>query len=332
MSQRSPIEIGLLLYPEAQLSAVLGLTDLLSMAGRIAAGQRGSEENPLRISHWRWQEGAASEPMRVFDSAPESGGGPTALIAPPVLGAPPIAADAAAPWADWLKGHHANGVVLGSICAGAFLLGETGLFAKRVVTTHWVYAELFQARFPEARLDIDRLVIDGGDIVTAGGLMAWTDLGLRLVDRFLGPAVMMDTARMLLIDPPGREQRYYSRFSPRLDHGDPAVLKVQLWLEETGAREIALSDLAARAELEERTFLRRFRKATGMTTTEYSQRLRIGKACELLQSGRLSVERIAWDVGYADPGAFRKVFSRIIGLSPGDYRRRFHAHRAAAAA
>ena len=139
---------------------------------------------------------------------------------------------------------------------------------------------------------------------------------------------MVETARMLLIDPPGREQRYYSVFSPRLTHGDEAVLEVQHWLRATGAKEAALSTLAALARLEERTFLRRFRTATGMTTTEYCQRLRVGNARERLQSGRASIERIAWEVGYSDPGAFRKVFTRIVGLSPGEYRRRFGAGRA----
>ena len=35
------------------------------------------------------------------------------------------------------------------------------------------------------KLDTDKLVIDDGDVITAGGLMAWTDLGLKLVDRYL---------------------------------------------------------------------------------------------------------------------------------------------------
>ena len=61
---------------------------------------------------------------------------------------------------------------------------------------------------------------DDGDIVTAGGVMAWVDLGLKLIDRFLGPTVMLEIARQFVIDPPGREQRYYSTFSPRLLHGD----------------------------------------------------------------------------------------------------------------
>jgi transcriptional regulator GlxA family with amidase domain len=75
--------------------------------------------------------------------------------------------------------------------------------------------------------------------------------------------------------------------------------------------------------LEERTFLRRFQKATGLTTTEYVQRLRVGKGRELLQFGDLPVDAIAWKVGYSDPGAFRKVFTRLVGLTPGEYRRRF---------
>ncbi len=158
-------------------------------------------------------------------------------------------------------------------------------------------------------------------------VMAWTDLGLKLVDRFLGPTIMLDTARYLLMDPPGREQRYYSAFSPNLTHGDAAVLKVQHWLQATGAKDMTLATLAARAGLEQRTFLRRFRKATGLTAVDYCQRLRVGKAREMLQFATLPIEAIAWEVGYGDPGAFRKVFIRVTGLTPGDYRRRFSVNR-----
>lgn len=215
--------------------------------------------------------------------------------------------------------------MLASVCAGAFLLGETGLLAGRAVTTHWTYAQALQDRFPDARVDTDRLMIDGGDIISAGGLMSWTDLGLMLVARFLGPVVMAETARMLLVDPPGREQRYYSGFVPRLTHGDAAILKAQHTLQASEGKEARLAVLATEAGLEPRTFLRRFQKATGLTATDYAQRLRVAKAQELLQFGQQPIERIAWEVGYSDPGAFRKVFLRIVGLPPGEYRQRFHA-------
>lgn len=220
-------------------------------------------------------------------------------------------------------------MVLGSVCAGALVLGETQLLAGRTVTTHWSYDELLVSRVPDARVDTDRLLIDDGDIITAGGAMAWVDLSLKLVDRFLGPTIMLETARVLLVDPPGREQSYYSAFSPRLSHGDTAVLKVQHWLQSTGAKETDLATLARQAGLEPRTFLRRFQKATGYTTTEYVQRLRIGKAREFLQFGDLPVDAIGWEVGYSDPGSFRKVFTRLVGLTPGEYRRRFRVGSAA---
>jgi transcriptional regulator GlxA family with amidase domain len=322
MAETEPFEIGLLLYPGAQMAAVLGMTDLLGVAERLARKRLPERELPLlRVSHWR-QEAQGEAPVRVFDSAPGARRNPTVLILPPALG-DPISREVAAPLVGWLRDGHGAGITLGSICAGAFLLGETGLLARRTVTTHWGYFEPFRARFPDTRIDTDRLIVDDGDIVTAGGMMAWVDLGLKLVDRFLGPTVMTETARSFLVDPPGREQRYYSAFSPLLTHGDAAVLKVQHWLQATDAKETDLATLAAHAGLEERTFLRRFQKATGLTTTEYCQRLRVGKAREMLQFGTLSIDKIAWEVGYGDPGAFRKVFMRIVGLTPGEYRQRF---------
>ncbi|MFC7738367.1 GlxA family transcriptional regulator [Roseomonas sp. GCM10028921] len=324
MSGPDGIEVGLLLYPGAQMAAVLGMTDFLTLADRIAAeGLDGPQHPMLRISHWQLRNGDGT-PCRVFDTAQEAGGAPSVLILPPRLG-PLIEPEEAAPFVDWLRGLHSTGTSLGSICTGAFLLAETGLLSGRSITTHWTFEEAFEARFPDARMDAARLIIDEGDIITAGGAMAWTDLVLKLIDRYLGPVVMLEVARRFLVDPPGREQSYYSSFSPRLNHGDGAILKVQHWLQATAAKEADLPALATRAGLEERTFLRRFQKATSLTTTEYCQRLRVGRAHELLQFSALTADQVAWEVGYSDTGAFRKVFAKIVGLTPSEYRKRFRA-------
>ena len=321
MNQKYAIEIGLVVYEKAQMAAVLGLTDLLTVASKLAAKREDTTDLPLQVSHWEIK-GAEQQPKRTFSSNPDSIGKLIAVIIPPTLEAP-IAKQAAEPWLEWLKEQHSTGVILSSVCAGAFLLGETGLLSKRKATTHWGYVEDFKQRFPDVELDVDRIIIEDGDIVTAGGAMAWTDLGLRMVDRFLGSQVMNEAARALLIDPSRREQCYYSAFSPNLTHGDAAILKVQHWLQKTEARVIDLSTLASCAQLEERTFLRRFHKATGMTSTEYCQRLRIGSAKDFLQFSLMPVEQIAWKVGYSDVSAFRKIFKRIVGLTPSEYRRRF---------
>ncbi|WP_395677259.1 GlxA family transcriptional regulator [Inquilinus sp.] len=320
----NPAEAGIVIYPGSQPAMIHGLTDLLRIASDVALHRGGGPV--LRISHWA--PDAAGRMARRYDSHPGGDGDPGILILPGRLSGPVEAAEAA-PFTPWLAGCHARGTLLAAVCGGAFLLAETGLLSGRPATTHWAYAEAFRDRFPDVRLAIGRMVVDDGDIVTGGGLMAWTDLGLRLAARIFGPEVAAEAARFLLIDSAGREQRHYGGFVPRLGHGDEAILKVQHWLQATGARVVTIAEMARRAGLGERTFLRRYKAATGMRPTEYAQHLRVEVARDLLRSTRRPVDQIAWTVGYEDAAAFRRLFHRLVGLSPGDYRRRFGAAAAA---
>ncbi|WLT30812.1 GlxA family transcriptional regulator [Geothrix sp. PMB-07] len=314
MARNTTHTLGILAYPGAQLAAVHGLKDLLEAASRLRAQQAGS---------------CVSFLVQVLEGPLEAPTTPwTALLLPPSLtgGALP---EPSAARTDWLSARHAEGTVLCSVCAGAFLLAETGLLEGRPATTHWALAERFAGRFPGVALDADRLLIDDGDLITAGGLMAWVDLGLRLVDRYLGSAALLATARYFLVDPGGREQRFYSSFVPPLTHGDAAILKVQHWLQAHSGDKVSVPQLAARAKLGDRTFLRRFQRATGLNPGQYLQRLRVGKARDLLEQSDAAIDEVAWQVGYEDPSAFRRVFHKVMGLSPGEYRRRFAVMRQA---
>ncbi|WP_020208220.1 GlxA family transcriptional regulator [Gilvimarinus chinensis] len=312
------IEIALVLYPGVQQAAVLGITDLLATANRMAAlGNTG-----LSFTVSQWQLDKNSPPKKVATASPDKTQALAAVILPPTL-EDPAQVSVPQPFIDWLNDNHSQGSVICSICGGAFLLAQSGMLQGRTATTHWMFSDQVASRYPEVRWDTERLIVDDGDIITAGGAMSWTDLGLRLVAKFLGPRVMLETARTLLIDPPGREQRYYRTFSPKLNHGDKAILKVQHWLQSTDAKEGSVPMMAEKAGLEQRTFLRRFQKATGLTSTDYCQHVRVSKAQNELQLSRTPIETIAWQVGYKDPASFRKVFTRIVGLGPGEYRKRF---------
>lgn len=315
----APSEIGLLAYPDVQLAALYGLTDLFAIADRIARERREGSGPLLRVSHWE-----CDAKGQIHNRDGEDDAIPGMIILPPSLAKPPNEA-----WtsnlAEFLRNCHGRGSVLASVCIGAFLLAETGLLDGREATTHWSYADDLAERFGKVRVDSAKIVIDDGDIITAAGLMSWTDLGLKLVEKLLGTSVMVATGRAMLVDPLGREQRHYSVFSPRLNHGDEAILAVQHWLQQAYAGDVDVNAMAAKAGLERRTFLRRFGKATGLRPIEYCQQLRVAKARDMLETTRLSFDRIAWNVGYGDPVSFRKIFVRTMGLTPGDYRRRFGA-------
>lgn len=262
------IEFGLVCDAGTSNAGIHGLTDLFKYAGEFAAKrQKAGVRPPVRITHWLADDGEV-EIRCTYDSRPGVRRAPAVLVIPGNVQAP-LESVKDSPLIAWLREKHAQGVVLAAVCGGVFILAETGLLAGRQATTHWSFSDRFSARFPEVLTETDHMVIDYGDVVTAGGVLAWADLGLRLTERFLGPTVMLETARFMNVDPPGREQRFYSDFDTRTKHGDRAILKAQQWLSTKRESPVSVADIARHAGLEPRTFLRRFVKATGMKPSEY---------------------------------------------------------------
>src|SRR3546814_309897 len=103
-------ELGVLIYPGAQLAAVHGLTDLFAVAQRIADEQASAQLPRLRVSHWRAQEGEV--PTRVFDSFAGPQGRMVALLIPPSIAgfSEGLVSQALM---TWLRARHADGTVLG---------------------------------------------------------------------------------------------------------------------------------------------------------------------------------------------------------------------------
>jgi transcriptional regulator GlxA family with amidase domain len=316
------IEVGLACDEGSSSAGIHGLTDLLRFASGFAARRQNDRAvPPIRVTHWQ-VDARRHEVCCTFDSDPRPTHGLSVLVIPGNEQAP-SADPTDTPLLHWLREKHSEGVVVAAVCGGVFILARSGLLAGRQATTHWAFNEEFSLQFPDVLTETDRMVIDYGDVLTAGGVLAWADLGLRLVERFLGPMVMLDTARFMNIDPPGREQQFYSDFVPKTKHGDSAILKAQQWLSTQREHAISVTDIARHACLEPRTLLRRFVSATGMKPSEYQQRLRITRAREMLEFSRTRIDEIAAKVGYDDVGGFRRVFRKIVGLTPSEYRQRF---------
>jgi transcriptional regulator GlxA family with amidase domain len=175
-------------------------------------------------------------------------------------------------------------------------------------------------------LPSERTLVDDGDLLTAAGQEAWKYLSLRLLARVYGQSVMNTVIQQLQLVIPRTELDDLERFSPNFAHGDRCILKAQRWLHGIAARGVGLDDICLQAGLEPRTLQRRFLKATGMRPIEYCQRLRIAKAQLLLQAGGV-VDQVASAVGYSDQSAFRRLFLRIVGLTPARYRRQVAAQQ-----
>ena len=82
-----------------------------------------------------------------------------------------------------------------------------------------------------------------------------------------------------------------------------------------------VSDLAERAKLSPFQFDQRIRAMFGLSAGQYLTRLRIDRASELLRQGDTTITEIALSCGYADQTAFTRQFRKIVGVSPGVYKR-----------
>ena len=87
------------------------------------------------------------------------------------------------------------------------------------------------------------------------------------------------------------------------------------------SEDIALDDLAAEARLSPFHFARMFKQSLGVPPRVYLTRLRVEKACELLEQTDLSITQIALEVGYSSNQVLARVFMKHMHKSPSDYRR-----------
>lgn len=226
----------------------------------------------------------------------------------------------------WLKRMHAKGAMLCSACSGVIFLAETGLLDGLETTVHWAFAPPFRKAFPQIRFRLDEALIVAGkrkEFVMAGGAGSWHDLVLYLIARSVGPTAAQEVARFMLLNWHADGQAPYVAFSPPRDHGDGVVLRVQEWLDRNYGLGSPVEEMVRRSGLPDRSFKRRFRRATGCTPIDYVQQLRVQEAKRRLERTELSVEDISWAVGYEESAFFRRLFKRITRLTPAQYRRKF---------
>lgn len=329
-----PTRVALVATPDAMVSPVTGLFETLAATAEIVApDERGGGEGwqPFALEIVSEQAGPVSSPSGLSVTADRA---IDDVDATDVVIVPSMAMEPDGGWQPgrypgivaWIRAMHERGATVCSACSGGMLTAETGLLDGHEATIHWASEAYFRRRHPQVTLRLDEVLVvsgEGGRLVTSGASTAWHDLALYVVARHVGPATAQTLARYQLLRWHRDGQAAFHVFHPPADHGDAAVLAVQRWLEEGYAVAAPVEEMARRSGLSARTFKRRFTAATGHTPIGYVQRIRVERAKRLLETTATPVEEVSWAVGYEDPASFRRLFKRLTGMAPGEYRRRF---------
>jgi AraC-like DNA-binding protein len=99
-----------------------------------------------------------------------------------------------------------------------------------------------------------------------------------------------------------------------------SVTKAKVIVQATSDNEISLGRVARAVNVSASYFSELFHKTTGLTFTEYVARVRVEKVKNLLANHRLQITAIAYDTGFKSLSQFNRVFKRVCGLSPREYR------------
>ncbi|WP_104665333.1 GlxA family transcriptional regulator [Ensifer adhaerens] len=206
-------------------------------------------------------------------------------------------------------------------CTGAFILAESGLLDGRRATTHWVFARQLRDRFPEVRVEEDRIFIVDGSVWTSAGMTASIDLALAMIEKDHGEDVARQVARKLVVY--HRRAGGQSQFSALLEL-DPKSDRIQKSVNYAKANlrnVLSVEELADAAGLSARQFSRAFRSETGQSPAKAVEHLRVEAARLLMEQGRHSMDVIAEQTGFADSDRMRRAFLRTLGQPPQTIRR-----------
>jgi AraC-like DNA-binding protein/ligand-binding sensor protein len=100
----------------------------------------------------------------------------------------------------------------------------------------------------------------------------------------------------------------------------PVITKAKEYIEQNQAEDLSLGQVARAVNTSSFYFCKLFKRSTGLNFTDYVSRVRIEKAKNLLLNPNLRVSEIAYEVGFQSLTHFNRVFKKIIGQSPTEYR------------
>lgn len=308
-----PRKLAVLIYPDFQILDAAGPIAAFEIASRFVTDRYEIEvvavEPGLVTSSSRAAMQAAALPSCAQDTVLVSGGDGSRIAAVD----PRTRA--------WLISASAAARRTASVCSGAYLLAEAGLLDGRRATTHWQRGEDFARRYPQVRVEPDRIFIKDGPVWTSAGITAGIDLSLAMIAEDHGEAVARAVARQLVVY--HRRPGGQSQFSALIEMGGAGGRFADLldWMRGRLAEPLTVERLADQAAMSPRHFARAFAAETGLTPAKAVERLRLETARERVEGSAEPIDKVAETSGFGDPERMRRAFLRAFGQPPQALRR-----------
>ena len=311
------LRIGYIVVPGFQVMVFGGLT-VFELANRLT-------KEPYYEIRLISESGGPVESSLGYSVMTDSfaeGGFDTVIIGGVITGAYP----ASAALIEYLRDAVKNTRRVASMCTGAFFLAQAGVLDDRRATTHWAHARELQTTYPKVKVEEDRIFIVDGPVWTSAGMTAGTDLAVSMVERDLGAKVARIIAKRMVM--------FHRRAGGQLQHStlldlDAKTDRIQtalVYAKSNLHTPLTVDRLAEAANLSVRQFSRAFREETGQSPAKAVENLRLEAARLMVEQGRLPIDVVARETGFADPDRMRRAFLRAFGEPPQAIRRNAREH------
>ncbi len=215
-----------------------------------------------------------------------------------------------------LRGLAREGVRIGGISGGPFLLAAAGLLSGRRFTIHWEHAPALMETFADLHPEQARYVIDGNRI-TCGGGVAPLDMMHALIGERMGSGFARRVSDWYLhthVGEPAAPQR--ASLAERHGVHHPALLAVLEKMEATVEAPLDRQAMAAFAGMTPRHLDRLFAGHMQSTFLGEYRAKRLEHARLLLRQSPLSVSEIAFATGFSSASHFSRSYRAVYGQAP----------------
>ncbi|BCW90791.1 HTH-type transcriptional regulator CdhR [Alphaproteobacteria bacterium SO-S41] len=220
----------------------------------------------------------------------------------------------------WLRSLGRQGLAIGGVSGGPYLLARAGLLDGRCCTIHWEHEASFAEAFPQLDLRRTLYEIDGNRMTCAGGVAA-LDMMSAMIERDHGAALGRRVSEWFL-QTKRRQGGDAQRMSLRERTGvvSPAVLAALSAMEAHVEEPLGAAGLTTAAGVGYRQLERLFHTHLGETVSRRYRKIRLERARTLLAETAMPVMEVAAACGFTSASHFSRVFTAQFGKAPGRFR------------
>lgn len=207
--------------------------------------------------------------------------------------------------------------ILTATCGASYMLAASGILNGKRATISWWLKKEVQARFPNVKWEPTRILVRDGRIYTSGGGFS----GLELITTLLadlGFSTQERRVRKLMVIPSSRQFQSPYEFSLDNHSGQLEKKMNRLFKDNPGMN---ISIMAKQLGMSPRTMARKFFDEFQISPGKWIQTKRIEMSKTLLEETKLSISEICCQIGFDDPSSFSRLFSKITGMGPIEFRK-----------